>query len=72
MLLHGNIWLANIQMQRMSISGMGFGFRYSGFAEQPSAELYARWIQLGVFPFCRTHSGHHGEQEPWSFWTRSG
>jgi hypothetical protein len=45
-----------------------------GFAEQPSAELYARWIQLGVFPFCRTHSGHHGEQEPWSLdqkWLKS-
>jgi len=57
-------------MQRMSISGMGFtGSDIGGFAEQPSGELYARWIQLGVFhPFCRTHSsGDHGEQEPWSF-----
>jgi alpha-glucosidase len=65
-----HLWIANIQMQRMSISGMGFtGSDIGGFAEQPSAELYARWIQLGVFhPFCRTHSsGHHGEQEPWSF-----
>ena len=67
-----HLWIANIQMQRMSISGMGFtGSDIGGFAEQPSAELYARWIQLGVFhPFCRTHSsGHHGEQEPWSFGT---
>ena len=65
-----HLWIANIQMQRMSISGMGFtGSDIGGFAEQPSGELYARWIQLGVFhPFCRTHSsGHHGEQEPWSF-----
>ena len=65
-----HLWIANIQMQRMSISGMGFtGSDIGGFAEQPSAELYARWIQLGVFhPFCRTHSsGDHGEQEPWSF-----
>jgi alpha-glucosidase len=57
-------------MQRMSISGMGFtGSDIGGFANQPSGELYARWIQLGVFhPFCRTHSsGEHGEQEPWSF-----
>jgi alpha-glucosidase len=49
---------------------MGFtGSDIGGFAEQPSGELYARWIQLGVFhPFCRTHSsGDHGEQEPWSF-----
>ena len=67
-----HLWIANIQMQRMSISGMGFtGSDIGGFAEQPSGELYARWIQLGVFhPFCRTHSsGHHGEQEPWSFGT---
>jgi alpha-glucosidase len=65
-----HLWIANIQMQRMSLSGMGFtGSDIGGFAEQPSPELYARWIQLGVFhPFCRTHSsGHHGEQEPWSF-----
>jgi alpha-glucosidase len=54
----------------MSMSGMGFtGSDIGGFAEQPSGELFARWIQLGVFhPFCRTHSsGDHGEQEPWSF-----
>lgn len=65
-----HLWIANIQMQRLSISGMGFtGSDIGGFAEQPSPELYARWIQLGVFhPFCRTHSsGDHGEQEPWSF-----
>ncbi len=65
-----HLWIANIQMQRMSMSGMGFtGSDIGGFAEQPSGELYARWIQLGVFhPFCRTHSsGEHGDQEPWSF-----
>jgi alpha-glucosidase len=65
-----HLWLANIQMQRLSISGLGFaGSDIGGFAEQPSGELYARWIQLGVFhPFCRTHSsGDHGDQEPWSF-----
>ncbi len=64
------IVICNIQVQRMSISGMGFtGSDIGGFAEQPSGELYARWIQLGVFhPFCRTHSsGDHGDQEPWSF-----
>jgi alpha-glucosidase len=65
-----HLWIANIQVQRMSISGMGFtGSDIGGFAEQPSGELYARWIQLGVFhPFCRTHSsGDHGDQEPWAF-----
>jgi len=65
-----HLWLANMQVQRMSISGMGFvGTDIGGFAEQPSGELFARWVQLGVFhPFCRVHSsGHHGDQEPWSF-----
>ena len=65
-----HLWVANIQVQRMCISGMSFtGTDIGGFAEQPTGELYARWIQLGVFhPFCRTHSsGHHGDQEPWAF-----
>lgn len=65
-----HLWIANIQVQRLSISGMGFtGSDIGGFAEQPSGELYARWIQLAVFhPFCRTHSsGDHGDQEPWAF-----
>ncbi|AWG22556.1 glycosyl hydrolase [Flavobacterium faecale] len=65
-----HLWIANIQVQRMNISGMGFtGSDIGGFAEQPTGELYARWIQLGVFhPFCRTHSsGDHGHQEPWAF-----
>jgi alpha-glucosidase len=62
--------IANIQVQRMCMSGFSFaGSDIGGFAEQPDGELYARWIQLGIFhPFCRTHSsGDHGDQEPWSF-----
>jgi len=62
--------IANIQAQRMCMSGYSFvGSDIGGFAEQPNGELYARWIQLGVFhPFCRTHSsGDHGDQEPWAF-----
>jgi alpha-glucosidase len=44
-----HLWIANIQVQRMSISGMGFtGSDIGGFAEQPSGD-YMRWIQLGVF-----------------------
>ncbi len=65
-----HLWIANLQVQRMCMSGMSFtGTDIGGFAEQPTGELYARWIQLGVFhPFCRTHSsGDHGDQEPWSF-----
>ncbi len=65
-----HLWIANNQVQRMCLSGMSFtGSDIGGFAEQPGSELYIRWIQLGVFhPLCRTHSsGHHGDQEPWSF-----
>ncbi len=45
---------------------MGFtGTDIGGFAEQPTGELYTRWVQLGVFhPFCQTHSGWtHWEQD---------
>lgn len=65
-----HLWVANIQVQRLCMSGMSFtGSDIGGFAEHPTGELFARWIQLGVFhPFCRVHSsGDHGDQEPWSF-----
>ncbi|WP_419212163.1 glycoside hydrolase family 31 protein [Maribacter sp. X9] len=65
-----HLWIANVQMQRMCLSGYSFvGSDIGGFAEQPDGELFARWIQLGIFhPFCRVHSsGDHGDQEPWSF-----
>jgi alpha-glucosidase len=67
-----HLTIANIQAQRMCMSGYSFvGSDIGGFAEQPNGELFARWIQLGVFhPFCRTHSsGDHGDQEPWAFGT---
>ncbi len=62
--------IANNQAQRMAMSGFSFaGSDIGGFAEQPQGELFARWIQLGVFhAFCRVHSsGDHGAQEPWVF-----
>jgi alpha-glucosidase len=65
-----HLWIANVQMQRMCLSGYSFvGSDIGGFAEQPDGELFARWVQLGIFhPFCRVHSsGDHGNQEPWSF-----
>jgi alpha-glucosidase len=42
----------------MALSGMSFaGSDIGGFAEQPTGELFARWIGLGIFhPFCRVHS----------------
>ena len=65
-----HLWMANIQCQRLSISGCSFvGSDIGGFIETPTGELYIRWLQLGIFhAFCRTHSsGDHGDQEPWSF-----
>ncbi len=65
-----HLWLANVQCQRLAISGVSFcGSDVGGFVYHPSPELFYRWIQLGVFhPFFRTHSsGDHGNQEPWSF-----
>lgn len=65
-----HLWIANVQVQRMCMSGMSFvGTDIGGFAEQPNGELFVRWIQLGIFhPLCRVHSsGDHGNQEPWSF-----
>ena len=65
-----HLWIANMQCQRMSISGMSFiGSDIGGFIDSPDGELYVRWLQMAIFhPFFRTHSsGDHGDQEPWSF-----
>src|SRR5437762_6054005 len=57
----------------MGLSGLPFvGVDIGGFAEAPSAELFTRWLQLGVFyPFMRTHTTQGTpDQEPWSYGTR--
>jgi len=54
----------------MGLSGFPFvGADIGGFAEAPTAELYTRWLQLGVFyPFMRTHTTFGTpDQEPWSY-----
>jgi alpha-glucosidase len=59
-----------LQLQRLSVSGLPFcGTDIGGFSGEPDAELFARWIQFGVFsPFMRAHSaGDTSEREPWSF-----
>jgi alpha-glucosidase len=54
--------------QRMSISGMGFTGSDIGFAEQPSGDLYARWIQLGFSSFLSdTLFRGSWRSEPWAF-----
>ncbi len=65
-----HVWAAAVQCTRLSISGMSFiGADVGGFIQQPTGELYIRFLQIGMFhPFFRTHSsGDHGDQEPWSF-----
>jgi len=62
--------LGNIQMQRLSTSGIPFcGTDIGGFSGEPDGELFTRWIQMGTFsPFMRAHSaGDTKEREPWSF-----
>jgi alpha-glucosidase len=56
----------------LGLSGVPFvGSDIGGFAGAPSAELYTRWLQTGVFyPFMRTHTTiGTPDQEPWSFGT---
>lgn len=65
-----HVWLANIQCQRLAISGVSFaGSDIGGFIGQPTPDMFVRWIQLAIFhPFCRVHSSQDdGDQEPWSF-----
>ncbi|WPQ60182.1 glycoside hydrolase family 31 protein [Chitinophaga sancti] len=67
-----HLWLATIQAQRLSVSGISFvGSDIGGFIGEPDGELYVRWVQLAVFhPLMRTHSASNEtgfDQEPWSF-----
>ncbi|MCK6484053.1 MAG: DUF4968 domain-containing protein [Phycisphaerae bacterium] len=59
-------------MLNLGVSGYVFcGADIGGFMGRPDAELFARWLQLGIFyPLCRAHFvGWEGrtEQDPWSF-----
>ncbi|MEM9885716.1 MAG: TIM-barrel domain-containing protein [Bacteroidota bacterium] len=53
-----HLHIANIQCQRLSISGFSFvGSDIGGFAGTPTGELMVRWMQIGIFhPFYRIHS----------------
>ena len=58
-------------MLSMGLSGLPFvGSNAGGFIGTPTPELYARWLQLGIFsPFFWTHSASQDPLEPWSFGT---
>jgi len=54
----------------MGVSGFPFvGSDIGGYAHAPSAELFTRWLQMGVFsPFMRVHAEFGTpDKEPWSF-----
>jgi alpha-glucosidase len=54
----------------LSVSGQPFvGSDIGGFTGKPSGELFARWLQLGVFtPLMRAHSEINSpNKEPWEF-----
>ncbi|MGB6032324.1 MAG: TIM-barrel domain-containing protein, partial [Bacteroidota bacterium] len=54
----------------LSISGFSFvGTDIGGFIGYPTGELFARWLQLGVFtPLMRAHSViNERDKEPWEF-----
>jgi alpha-glucosidase len=56
----------------LGLSGFSFvGSDIGGFGDFPTAELFTRWIQTGVFyPFMRTHTTFGTpDQEPWSYGT---
>jgi alpha-glucosidase len=65
-----HLWIANMQCQRLSVSGVSFaGTDIGGFTGPPDGELFTRYIQLAVFhPFFRGHAASDsGEKEPWAF-----
>ncbi len=57
----------NLGLSAQPFAGPDLG----GFADDGSADLFARWMGVGVFmPFCRAHADNAGiDKEPWSFGT---
>jgi alpha-glucosidase len=65
-----NLEMALSMSLGVSISGQPFiGSDIGGFIGSPSGELFARWLQLGVFtPLMRGHSVIGSpDKEPWAF-----
>ncbi len=65
-----HLWIANVQCQRLSVSGISFcGTDIGGFIGDPDGELFVRYIQMAIFhPFFRGHSSSdQGDKEPWAF-----
>lgn len=65
---HLALWIPMVL--NLGLSGQPFaGPDIGGFVGSPTAELYTRFLQAGVFsPFCRTHSQKGtADQEPWAY-----
>ncbi|MHA1606190.1 MAG: TIM-barrel domain-containing protein [Candidatus Freyarchaeota archaeon] len=73
-----HILLSVEMLLNLSVSGVPFaGADIGGFGKlafkrpfiaRCTPEMYARWIQLGVFyPLCRSHTFKGWKQEPWVF-----
>jgi len=68
-----NLEMAVSMSLSVGLSGQPFiGSDIGGFIGVPSAELFTRWLQLGVFtPLMRGHSVINSpDKEPWSFGPR--
>ncbi len=56
--------LLNLGLSNVIFCGADIG----GFGRTGSAELFTRWLQLGIFyPFCRVHTAGGPEQDPLSY-----
>jgi len=65
-----HLYMSLPMLQNLSISGIPFvGADVGGFGENCTPELFARWIEVGIFyPFLRNHSELNSRpQEPWAF-----
>jgi len=56
-------------MLNWSLAGMPYvGQDIGGFQSTPTPELYARWVEEGVFvPVMRAHGTHDSPRWPWAF-----
>lgn len=57
--------VCNLGLCGVSVSGPDVG----GFLDDPSGEMFLRWLQMGIFfPYLRAHSAKHTrDAEPWVF-----
>jgi alpha-glucosidase len=65
---HLHLWIPmvlNFGLSGQPLVGPDIG----GFSESPTAELYTRFLEAGVFsPLCRTHTAKGTkDQEPWAY-----